>query len=63
MSLVVAKFGGTSVADYQAMNRCADIVLGNPATRLVVVSASSGVTNLLVELSQADMGMSAVSSY
>ena len=52
MSLVVAKFGGTSVADYGAMNRCADIVLGNPDCRLVVVSASSGVTNLLVELTQ-----------
>ncbi|WP_198781076.1 lysine-sensitive aspartokinase 3 [Shewanella putrefaciens] len=52
MSLVVAKFGGTSVADYGAMNRCADIVLANAACRLVVVSASSGVTNLLVELTQ-----------
>lgn len=52
MSLVVAKFGGTSVADYTAMNRCADIVLNHPATRIVVVSASSGVTNLLVELAQ-----------
>ncbi|WP_413471821.1 lysine-sensitive aspartokinase 3 [Shewanella baltica] len=52
MSLVVAKFGGTSVADYNAMNRCADIVLANPHCRLVVVSASSGVTNLLVELTQ-----------
>ncbi|KFZ39019.1 aspartate kinase [Shewanella mangrovi] len=55
MSLVVAKFGGTSVADYAAMNRCADIVLNNPATRVVVVSASSGVTNLLVELAQANV--------
>ncbi|MCE9685693.1 lysine-sensitive aspartokinase 3 [Shewanella sp. AS16] len=53
MSLVVAKFGGTSVADYDAMGRSADIVLANAATRIVVVSASSGVTNLLVELTQA----------
>lgn len=53
MSLVVAKFGGTSVADFNAMSRCAAIVLANSATRLVVVSASSGVTNLLVELTQA----------
>ena len=53
--LVVAKFGGTSVADYASMSRCADIVLANPATRLVVVSASSGVTNLLVELTQANV--------
>ncbi|MBB1382291.1 aspartate kinase, partial [Shewanella sp. SR41-2] len=53
--LVVAKFGGTSVADYASMSRCADIVLANQATRLVVVSASSGVTNLLVELTQANV--------
>ncbi|QFU21399.1 lysine-sensitive aspartokinase 3 [Shewanella eurypsychrophilus] len=52
MSLIVAKFGGTSVADYAAMSRCADIILANPNTRVVVVSASSGVTNLLVELTQ-----------
>ncbi len=55
MSIVVAKFGGTSVADYQSMQRCADIVLANPDTRVVVVSASSGVTNLLVELTQANI--------
>lgn len=55
MSLVVAKFGGTSVADYAAMNRCADIILANRHTRVVVVSASSGVTNLLVELTQANV--------
>lgn len=53
--LVVAKFGGTSVADFSAMSRCADIVLSNPNTRLVVVSASSGVTNLLVELTSANV--------
>lgn len=53
MSLVVAKFGGTSVADYEAMHRCAKIIMDNPQTRVVVVSASSGVTNLLVELTQA----------
>ena len=52
MSLIVAKFGGTSVADYSAMSRCADIIIANPNTRIIVVSASSGVTNLLVELTQ-----------
>lgn len=52
MSLIVAKFGGTSVADYSAMSRCADIIIANPNTRVIVVSASSGVTNLLVELTQ-----------
>ena len=52
MSLVIAKFGGTSVADYASMVNCARIVHSNPNTRLVVVSASSGVTNLLVKLTQ-----------
>ncbi|MEQ1964583.1 lysine-sensitive aspartokinase 3 [Xenorhabdus khoisanae] len=47
---VVAKFGGTSVADFDAMNNCADIILANANVRVVVLSASSGVTNLLVAL-------------
>ncbi|HCA3847517.1 TPA: lysine-sensitive aspartokinase 3 [Enterobacter hormaechei] len=51
-SFVVAKFGGTSVADYDAMNRSADVVLADPNTRMVVLSASAGVTNLLVSLSE-----------
>ncbi|HGN9111900.1 TPA: lysine-sensitive aspartokinase 3 [Enterobacter hormaechei] len=51
-SFVVAKFGGTSVADYDAMKRSADVVLADPNTRLVVLSASAGVTNLLVSLSE-----------
>ncbi|MFB4542262.1 lysine-sensitive aspartokinase 3 [Enterobacter hormaechei subsp. steigerwaltii] len=51
-SFVVAKFGGTGVADYDAMNRSADVVLADPNTRLVVLSASAGVTNLLVSLSE-----------
>ncbi|BBV89831.1 MAG: lysine-sensitive aspartokinase 3 [Enterobacter sp.] len=51
-SFVVAKFGGTSVADYDAMNRSADVVLADLNTRLVVLSASAGVTNLLVSLSE-----------
>lgn len=48
--IVVAKFGGTSVADFDAMNRSASIVLADQDVRLVVLSASAGVTNLLVEL-------------
>lgn len=51
-SFVVAKFGGTSVADFDAMNRSADVVLADPNNRLVVLSASAGVTNLLVSLSE-----------
>lgn len=50
--ITVAKFGGTSVADYSAMLRCAQIIKNDPSNRLVVVSASAGVTNFLVRLSQ-----------
>nr|WP_086938832.1 lysine-sensitive aspartokinase 3 [Thaumasiovibrio occultus] len=46
----VAKFGGTSVANFEAMQHSAKIVINNPDTKLVVISACSGVTNLLVEL-------------
>ncbi|AYO03238.1 lysine-sensitive aspartokinase 3 [Vibrio parahaemolyticus] len=46
----VAKFGGTSVANFESMSRCATIIENNPNTRLVVSSACSGVTNILVEL-------------
>lgn len=49
---IVAKFGGTSVANFDAMNRSASIVLADQNVRLVVLSASAGVTNLLVELSE-----------
>lgn len=49
-SLTVAKFGGTSVANFEAMSRCARIILANQNIRLVAVSASAGVTNLLVKL-------------
>lgn len=52
--IVVSKFGGTSVADFDAMNRSADIVLSDANVRLVVLSASAGITNLLVAL--ADVG-------
>ena len=59
-SLIVAKFGGTSVADYDAMNRSADVVLSDANTRLVVLSASAGVTNLLVSLAEGRNSSSAL---
>lgn len=49
---IIAKFGGTSVADFDAMNHSADVVLSNPNVRVVVLSASAGVTNLLVALAE-----------
>lgn len=48
----VAKFGGTSVATYEAMTRCAKLLAHYPKVRVVVVSAPAGVTNLLVKLTQ-----------
>ncbi|APC10152.1 lysine-sensitive aspartokinase 3 [Providencia rettgeri] len=49
---VIAKFGGTSVANFEAMNNSANIILSNPNVRVVVLSASAGVTNLLIELAE-----------
>ena len=48
--LDIAKFGGTSVANYESMASCVKVVTANPHTRLVVVSACAGVTNILVEI-------------
>lgn len=48
--LDIAKFGGTSVGTYEAMESSYKVAVSNPATRVVVASACSGVTNILVEL-------------
>ena len=53
--LTIAKFGGTSVANYAAMQNCARIVAGNPGTRIVVGSAAAGITNHLVDLAHKAM--------
>ncbi|MBU2892657.1 lysine-sensitive aspartokinase 3 [Colwellia sp. D2M02] len=57
LPLTIAKFGGTSVADYDAMMRCANIIKNDASNRLVVVSASAGVTNHLVRLGQSDVSL------
>ncbi|MDP8170185.1 lysine-sensitive aspartokinase 3 [Pasteurella skyensis] len=46
----IAKFGGTSVANFEAMSACAKIINSDKNTRVVVLSASAGVTDSLVEL-------------
>ncbi|WP_341503643.1 lysine-sensitive aspartokinase 3 [Gallaecimonas sp. GXIMD4217] len=48
----VLKFGGTSVADLDAMENCVRLIRAEAATRLVVVSASAGITNQLVALAE-----------
>ncbi|MGB1292972.1 MAG: lysine-sensitive aspartokinase 3, partial [Pseudoalteromonas sp.] len=52
---VVAKFGGTSVANFEAMSRCSEIIVADNTVRVVAVSASAGVTNHLVALCQKDL--------
>jgi aspartate kinase len=51
--MIVVKFGGTSVADADAIRRAAEIVRGRLDRRpVVVVSALSGTTNALLTLGQ-----------
>lgn len=49
----VLKFGGTSVGSAASIRNVKKIITSQPGTKLLVVSAMSGVTNHLVELSQA----------
>jgi aspartate kinase len=51
----VAKFGGTSVADIFAIQKCINIVKKNNDIKIVVVSAQAGVTNLLAKLLDSDI--------
>lgn len=46
-NLVVSKFGGSSVKDAIAMQRCAKIIENNPLIKIVVVSATQNTTNQL----------------
>jgi len=46
----VAKFGGTSMADLEAMRRCAKIVAADHDKKVIVVSATSGTTNMLTHI-------------
>lgn len=49
--VIVAKFGGSSMANLEAMTRSAQIS-ANKDANMVIVSAVYGVTNLLVEISK-----------
>lgn len=52
--MIVMKFGGTSVKDAVAMSQSANIVTSQSAQKpIVVLSACSGITNKLVQLSTA----------
>jgi aspartate kinase len=51
--MIVLKFGGTSVGNAERVREAARIVEAQPAPRAVVVSAASGVTNLLLDAARA----------
>src|SRR5680860_1794646 len=51
-TMIVMKFGGTSVGSLARVLDAAAIIESQPPPRAVVVSAASGVTNLLLEAAQ-----------
>ncbi|SMG43945.1 aspartate kinase [Marivirga sericea] len=50
--MIVLKFGGTSVGTPQGMNQIREIITKDHNKKLVVLSALSGVTNILVEIGE-----------
>ncbi|HZI25058.1 MAG TPA: aspartate kinase, partial [Chryseolinea sp.] len=48
--MIVLKFGGTSVGKPERMKKIAELVLGTPGKKIVVLSALSGTTNTLVAI-------------
>lgn len=51
----ILKFGGTSVGKPERLAKVADLVLGTPGKKIVVLSALSGTTNTLVRIGEALM--------
>ncbi|MAK71493.1 MAG: lysine-sensitive aspartokinase 3 [Idiomarinaceae bacterium] len=51
-TIQVAKFGGTSMADADAIRACVAIICAEKAPTLVVVSACAGITNRLIAISE-----------
>ena len=50
---IVAKFGGSSVKDAEAMLRCSNVVDSNPDIKIVVISATQNTTNQLEFIARA----------
>jgi len=50
--LSVIKFGGSSIADFTAMSKCADIVVETLGIKIIVISALATITRLLISLSK-----------
>ncbi|MBW3632776.1 MAG: aspartate kinase [Chloroflexi bacterium] len=51
--MIVMKFGGTSVGDTARVRQVAAIIEAQPTPRAVVVSAATGVTNMLLDAARA----------
>src|ERR687894_1700708 len=51
--MIVMKFGGTSVGDAARVHQAATIIEAQPSPRAAVVSAASGVTNMLLDAARA----------
>ncbi|MBX2941486.1 MAG: aspartate kinase [Cyclobacteriaceae bacterium] len=54
--MLVLKFGGTSIGAPERMKRVADLVVTAKGRKIIVLSALSGTTNALVEISNALKG-------
>ena len=54
--MIVLKFGGTSVQNAERVRESARIAAAQASPRVVVVSAASGVTNLLLEAAHGAAG-------
>ena len=52
-TMIVYKFGGTSLGNAQRMKSVADLVTRDPIRKVVVLSAVSGTTDTLIRLSKA----------
>lgn len=52
----VMKFGGTSVGSGEALSRTAKIIAESVGSKVVIVSAMSGITNHLIGLLDSDIG-------
>ena len=50
--MIVMKFGGTSVGSSESINKVVEIIRSEKKDKIVVLSAFSGVTNLLVEINR-----------
>ena len=61
-AIKIAKFGGTSVANFETISNCAAIIKDDQNIRVMVVSAAAGITNLLVELAHKPLTQAQIQS-